>query len=169
MAQSSCSSPFAGLFSPVAGLFFPFATCCSNALVIALWLTTCMAEGCACVTDDCACMYATLVLVHARMTAYHPVQEMMTSPIALSKLGWFLMEARQHQTTRHKDVIMVSPPNQGTLLFLQFMAWPFVWYSSIASIYGMVFCILESFQSKVLFCFFSSWHNVLHQDLIAWQ
>ena len=41
------------------------------------------------------------------------VQEMMTSPTALAKLGWFLMEARQHQTSRHKDVIMVSPPNQG--------------------------------------------------------
>lgn len=41
---------------------------------------------------------------------------MMTSPTALAKLGWFLMEARQHQTNRHKDVIMVSPPNQG-------MAW----------------------------------------------
>ena len=38
---------------------------------------------------------------------------MMTSPTALAKLGWFLMEARQHQTNRHKDVIMVSPPNQG--------------------------------------------------------
>ena len=39
----------------------------------------------------------------------------MTSPTALAKLGWFLMEARQHQTNRHKDVIMVSPPNQGKL------------------------------------------------------
>lgn len=38
----------------------------------------------------------------------------MTSPVALTKLGWFLMEARQHQSSRHKDVIMISPPNQGT-------------------------------------------------------
>lgn len=41
------------------------------------------------------------------------VQEMMTSPVALARLGWFLMEARQHQSTRHKDVVMISPPNQG--------------------------------------------------------
>ena len=38
---------------------------------------------------------------------------MLTSPTALAKLGCFLMEARQHQTRRHKDVIMISPPDQG--------------------------------------------------------
>ncbi|DBB00209.1 hypothetical protein WJX77_012186 [Trebouxia sp. C0004] len=42
-------------------------------------------------------------------------KEMMTSPTALAKLGWFLMEARQHQTNRHKDVIMVSPPNHDKM------------------------------------------------------
>ena len=52
------------------------------------------------------------------MTDSHVLQEMMTSPTALAKLGWFLMEARQHQTSRHKDVIMVSPPNQGTFCSL---------------------------------------------------
>lgn len=41
----------------------------------------------------------------------------MTTPIALAKLGWFLMEARQHQSGRQKDVIMISPPNQGTKLW----------------------------------------------------
>lgn len=45
------------------------------------------------------------------------IQEMLTTPIALAKLGWFLMDARQHQSGRHKDVIMISPPDQGTMLW----------------------------------------------------
>ncbi|KAL3138636.1 hypothetical protein ABBQ32_006397 [Trebouxia sp. C0010 RCD-2024] len=42
-------------------------------------------------------------------------KEMLTTPIALAKLGWFLMEARQHQSGRHKDVIMISPPDQDKM------------------------------------------------------
>ncbi|KAL3155460.1 hypothetical protein ABBQ38_011016 [Trebouxia sp. C0009 RCD-2024] len=42
-------------------------------------------------------------------------KEMLTTPIALAKLGWFLMDARQHQSGRHKDVIMISPPDQDKM------------------------------------------------------
>lgn len=65
------------------------------------------------------CMSPSSITPWATVTGYRvtPVllllQEMLTSPTALAKLGYFLLEARRYQSSKTKDVIMVSPPNRG--------------------------------------------------------
>ena len=58
-----------------------------------------------------ACVFLDL-LTNCYMCSH--VQDMMTNPTALAKLGWFLMEARHKQGRAQKDCIMISPPNHGT-------------------------------------------------------